>query len=228
MPGVRDDLARYLAEVEHLDHDVQSVLDVLKARGLADNTLVVFMGDNGMAFPHGKGALHDRGHSCAAPRPMAGVVKAGESSRALISGEDFAPTMLAAAGLEPPKSMSGVSFLPLLRGQAFDARRFIFAERGPHVADGVVSPGISAAAFDLVRCVRSDRYKLIYNCTPHQPVGPVDSQRDPGWKAMVAANKAGELALQFVRALLHGPSADLRALRPPGRPRRTRQPRRPA
>ncbi len=55
LPGVRSDLARYLAEIEHLDGDVQTVLDELEARGLAGKTLVVFMGDNGMAFPHGKG-----------------------------------------------------------------------------------------------------------------------------------------------------------------------------
>jgi N-sulfoglucosamine sulfohydrolase len=57
LPGVRSDLARYIAEVEHLDGDVQSVLDTLMARGLVTNTLVVFMGDNGMALPHGKGAV---------------------------------------------------------------------------------------------------------------------------------------------------------------------------
>lgn len=205
LPGVRDDLARHLAEIEHLDGDVQSVLDVLNARGLAGDTLVVFMGDNGMAFPHGKGALHDRGIHVPLLVRWPGVVKPGESSGALISGEDFAPTMLAAAGLEPPKSMSGKSFLPLLRSQAFDARRYVFAERGPHVADGAMTPQISAATFDLARCVRSDRYKLIYNCTPHQPVGPIDSQRDPGWQGMVAAHKAGELAPQFVRAYFTAP-----------------------
>ncbi|WP_254053777.1 sulfatase [Singulisphaera sp. GP187] len=205
LPGVRDDLARHLAEIEHLDNDVQSVLDVLNARGLAGDTLVVFMGDNGMAFPHGKGALHDRGIHVPLLVRWPGVVKPGETSRALISGEDFAPTMLEAAGLAPPKSMSGLSFLPLLRNQAFAARRHVFAERGPHVADGSMSPGISAASFDLARCVRSDRYKLIYNCTPHQPVGPIDSQRDAGWKAMVAANQAGQLAPQFVRAYFTAP-----------------------
>ena len=33
-----------------------------------------------------------------------------------------------------------------------------------------------------MRCIRSDHYKLIYNCTPHQAVAPVDSQRDSGWQ----------------------------------------------
>jgi arylsulfatase A-like enzyme len=205
LPGVRGDLARYLAEIEHLDGDFQSVLDVLEARGLAGNTLVVFMGDNGMALPHGKGALYDPGLNVPLFVRWPGVVKPGSVTRALVSGEDFTPTMLAAAGIAPLKTMSGKSYLPLLRGAPYEGRQYIFAERGPHGGDGAMRPDISAATFDLVRCVRSARYKLIYNCTPHQPVGPVDSQKDPGWQEMVAAQQSGRLAPEFVRTYFTTP-----------------------
>jgi arylsulfatase A-like enzyme len=205
LPGVRGDLARYLAEIEHLDGDVQSVLDLLEARGLADNTLVVFMGDNGMALPHGKGALYDPGIHVPLLVRWPGKIRPGSVSRELISGEDFAPTMLEAAGVEPPKATSGRSYLKLLRGEPFEGRKYIYAERGPHGGDGSMQPNISAATFDLVRCVRSARYKLIYNCTPHQPVGPVDSQRDPGWQEMVEANRSGRLAPEYVRAYFTTP-----------------------
>jgi arylsulfatase A-like enzyme len=205
LPGVRGDLARYLAEIEHLDDDVQSVLGTLKARGLAENTLVVFMGDNGMALPHGKGALHDPGINVPLLVRWPGVLKPGQTTRALISGEDFAPTMLEAAGVAPPKEMSGVSFLKLLRGEPFKPRQFIFAERGPHGGDGGMKPDVLASTFDLARCARSDRFKLIYNCTPHGAVAPVDSQRDPGWQEMLAANAAGKLTPQFVKAYFTAP-----------------------
>ncbi len=205
LPGVRGDLARYLAEVEHLDGDVQSVLDELEKRGLSNNTLVVFMGDNGMALPHGKGSLYDPGIHVPLFVRWPGVVKPGTTTRELISGEDFAPTMLEAAGAEPPKTMSGRSYLKLLRGEPFEGRKYIFAERGPHGGDGTMKPDISAATFDLSRCARSARYKLIYNCTPHQPVGPVDSARDPGWREMVAANRAGKLAPELVRTYFTTP-----------------------
>jgi len=205
LPGVRGDLARYLAEIEHLDDDVQTVLDTLKARGLDQNTLVVFMGDNGMAMPHGKGALHDPGINAPLIVRWPGVLKPGQTTRALISGEDFAPTMLAAAGVKPPKEMSGVSFLKLLRGEPFTPRQYIFAERGPHGGDGGMKPDIFASTFDLARCARSDRFKFIYNCTPHGAVAPVDSQRDPGWQDMLAAHKAGSLKPQFVKAYFTAP-----------------------
>jgi arylsulfatase A-like enzyme len=205
LPGVRGDLARYLAEIEHLDGDVQSVLDVLEARGLSGKTLIVFMGDNGMALPHGKGSLYDPGLHVPLLVRWPGVVKPGTVSQELISGEDFTPTMLAAAGIEPLKEMSGRSFLKLLRGEPFEGRKYIFAERGPHGGDGGMKPDISAATFDLIRGIRSPRYKLIYNCTPHQPVGPVDSRNDPGWQEMVAAQQSGRLAPEFVRTYFTTP-----------------------
>jgi len=193
LPAVREDLARYLGEIERLDRDVQGVLDVLARRGLAERTVVVFMGDNGMAMPHGKGYLYDPGIHVPLLVRWPGVVKPGSTSAHLISGEDFAPTVLEIAGLAPPASMSGISFAPLLRGQPFSGRKYIFAERGPHGGDGGMRPDIPAANFDLARCVRSERYKLIYNATPHQKVQPVDSARDPGWQAIVAAHEAGQL-----------------------------------
>jgi len=188
------------AKIERLDRDVQAVLEVLEARGLADKTLVVFLGDNGMAFPHGKGTLYDPGIHVPLLVRWPGVLKPGSVTAELISGEDLAPTLLEAAGLTPPKQMTGVSFLALLRGQPFTGRKYIFAERGPHGRDGGMRPDVSAATFDLGRCVRSARFKLIYNCTPYQPVAPVDSQRDPGWQEILAAHKAGRLAPEFERA----------------------------
>jgi Arylsulfatase A and related enzymes len=200
LPGVRGDLARHIAEIEHLDADIADVLEVLRARGLDENTLVVFMGDNGMAFPHGKGALHDPGLAVPLLVRWPGVVKPGTSTKALISGEDIAPTMIKAAGAKAPKEMSGVSFLPLLRGERAEERRYVFAQRGPHGGDGGMRPDTSAATFDLSRAVRSDRYKLIYNCTPNAPVAPIDSAGQPSWKEITAAHAAGTLEAKFVKA----------------------------
>lgn len=205
LPGVRSDLARYIAEVEHLDADVQSVLDVLEQRGLANNTVVVFMGDNGMALPHGKGTLTDPGIAVPLLVRWPGVVRPGAVTRTLVSGEDFAPTMLEIAGVAPLKEMSGVSYLKLLRGEAFEGRKYIFAERGPHGGDGGMKPDILASTFDLSRCIRSANFKLIYCCTPHQAVAPVDSQRDPGWQQMKTAFAEGKLAPEFVRAYFTTP-----------------------
>jgi arylsulfatase A-like enzyme len=85
LPGVREDLARYLGEVTRMDSEFGSILDVLERRGVAGNTIVVFMGDNGMAFPHGKGSLYDPGLHVPLLVRWPGVVKGGTATRELIS-----------------------------------------------------------------------------------------------------------------------------------------------
>ena len=193
LPGVREQLADYCAEVNRLDETVAGVLDVLAKRDLLDKTLIVFLGDNGAALPHGKGSLYDPGSNVPCVVRWPGAVKPGTESRALLSGEDVAPTLLAAAGLEPGPKMTGVNFLPLLRGQPFTARKQVFVERGSH-GSAPVTVNMSSSGFDLGRAVRSDRYKFIYNCTPWIPYGPVDSAGGAFWQEMKGAHAEGKLA----------------------------------
>jgi arylsulfatase A-like enzyme len=121
------------------------------------------------------------------------VVKAGGESRALLSGEDLAPTLLAAAGVAVPARMTGENFLPLLKGGSHQPRRHVFIERGPH-GSAPVTVNMSNAGYDLARAVRSDRYKFIYNCTPWLSYSPVDSSGGAAWRQMTQANAAGKLA----------------------------------
>jgi N-sulfoglucosamine sulfohydrolase len=193
LPGLREQLADYCAEVNRLDRTVAGVLDVLKQRGVLDQTLVVFIGDNGAALPHGKGSLYDPGSNVPCLVRWPGVVKPGGESRALLSGEDLGPTLLAAAGLAPHPRMSGVSFLPLLTGAPHSPRRHIFVERGPH-GSAPVTVNMSNSGYDLSRAVRSDRYKFIYNCTPWIPYSPVDSASGAAWTQIKEAHGAGRLA----------------------------------
>jgi arylsulfatase A-like enzyme len=197
LPGVRGDLSRYLGEIQNADKAFQAVLEVVKERAGLENTLVIFMGDNGMAFASGKGTLHDPGLNVPLLAWWPGVVKPGGESRALVSGEDIAPTCLEAAGLKVPERVSGVSFLPLLRGETFPSERtHIFGERGPH-GGATFDERTKASSVDYSRCVRSGRHKLIYNVTPNLVYTPVDSTGDPGWQEMVKAHEANSLATEF-------------------------------
>jgi arylsulfatase A-like enzyme len=100
--------------------------------------------------------------------------------------------------------MSGTSFLPLLKGQPFTGRKHIFAERGVH-GNGSYTPETKANSFDQSRCVRSARWKLIYNCTPKQEYQPVDSVNSPSWKDIVAAHNAGNLKSEHEKAYFTNP-----------------------
>ena len=197
LPGVRGDLSRYEGEIEHADGAFQTVLDIVKEHAGLENTLVIFMGDNGMAFPSGKGTLHDPGLNVPLLAWWPGVIKPGGDARALLSGEDIAPTCLEAAGLKVPDRISGVSFLPLLQGKAFPAeRKHIFGERGPH-GGATFDERTKASSVDYSRCVRSRRYKLIYNVTPNLVYTPVDSTGDASWQEIVQAHEGKNLATEF-------------------------------
>jgi arylsulfatase A-like enzyme len=172
---VREDFARYYDEISRFDTDVGTVLAELKKRGLDDNTLVVVSSDNGASQFRGKGTLNEFGIHCPlVVRIPGGRGKNGaESYPHLISGEDLAPTFLAAAGVDVPKDMTGVSFLPLLKGEKYSPREYVFAQRGAH-GSGLPT---NSAAFDLGRCVVGKRHKLIYNALWQIPYHPVDFGR---------------------------------------------------
>jgi N-sulfoglucosamine sulfohydrolase len=204
LPGVRSDLARYYAEIARADEEFQIVLDTVKAKANLDKTLVIFAGDNGQAFPHGKGSLYDPGLNVPLLMRWPGQIKAGAVSDVLVSGEDIAPTCLQAAGVSVSTTMTGKGLLPLLKGEAFRPREFIFAERGVHGSSNFTE-NTKSSGYDLSRCARSGRYKYIYNCTPWMPYSPVDSARDPGWQQMVAEHDKGKLKPEVEKTYFTSP-----------------------
>lgn len=193
--AVREDFARYYDEIARLDGCIGEVLAELDRRGLEQNTLVAFMGDNGAAQLRGKGTLYEFGIRVPLLIRWPGVVQPGSVSDHLVSGEDLAPTFLQAAGLAPPDEMTGRSFLALLRGRPFEGRTYVFSQRGAH---GSGLPRDSAT-LDLSRCVVSKRYKLIYNALWQIPYQPVDFAGDPFWKELEQLNAAGKLPPELSR-----------------------------
>ena len=109
---VREDFARYYDEISRFDSDFGRIMTVLRERGLDQNTLVMFMGDNG------RFATARQGPRCTSSGFMCRCWCAGRVScrrdalRAeLISGEDLAPTFLEAAGNHASKRDDGAQLL---------------------------------------------------------------------------------------------------------------------
>jgi len=199
LPGVREDLRRYYDEIGRVDGEFQLVLDIVEKRAGLNNTLVVFAGDNGIPFPHGKGSLYDPGLNVPFLVRWPGKIKPGQVVDDLISGEDLTPTLLEAAGVGKPKEMSGASFLKRLRGESFTPRQYVFAQRLTH-GSRPFQEGTTTHTFDLSRMVRTRKYKLIYNCTPGMRYSPVDSYNEASWKEMSDENAWGRLDPKFSRA----------------------------
>ncbi len=184
LPVVREDYARYLADLRDMDWAFGQIDSILEARGLKDNTIVIFMGDNGEALLRGKGTLYTRGINVPLIVRWPDKIASHTTSDIMISGEDMAPTFLQMAGLKPNDEMTGVSFLPALLGEQMEARKFVFAERSWQGGYLTRSDG-----FDLIRTVISKDYQFIYNVLPDRPYSPADmgSVKDGSpdvWKRM--------------------------------------------
>lgn len=198
---LRKDLAGHLGEINRLDYHIGGVIKELEKRGIKENTMIVFMGDNGAALLRGKGTLYNLGIHV--PLIITGplVKEKGSVSDALISGEDIAPTILDFVGIEKPEEMTGMSFYPVLKGQTCKERSYVVAQRGPH-ATGL--PG-NTANFDLIRTVFNKNYKLIYNALWQLPYTPVDFYRQEFWKELIQQNKNGTLEEKYTKVLFKSP-----------------------
>lgn len=194
-PLVRQDFAFYYDKISRFDDDFGTVMKILDDRGLASNTLVAFMGDNGAALLRGKGTLYEFGIHVPLIMRWPGVVKPGRVSSELISGEDLAPTFLEACGVAVPKEITGISACKIFRGERAQGRTHLFAERGAH---HIYLPK-GSASFDLGRCVVGRRHKFIYNALWQLPYQPVDFASTAFWKDLQERNIAGKLSPQLSR-----------------------------
>ena len=110
--------------------------------GIRDNTLLLFIGDNGTGvgvtsrfngtdFKGGKGTTTQRGTHVPFIASWPAVMKQGRVNRDLISSTDFLPTICAAAGVPVPANVDGVSFLPQLRGEKGAPREWLYIWYSP-------------------------------------------------------------------------------------------------
>ncbi len=175
-PETRRDLALYYDEIGRMDRHIGQVVSELKRRKRFNNTLVVFLGDNGAPFPRAKGTVYDSGIATPLVVSWPSQVAAGGVHQGLASVIDLAPTFTDVAGLEQPSKMVGRSMLDVLRDPSRPGRPFIFAERNWHNAD------------EHMRCVRTRTHKLITNAYLEKPFGhPADCSRCPSWQSLLQA-----------------------------------------
>ncbi|MGJ8725386.1 MAG: sulfatase family protein [Roseibacillus sp.] len=182
-PEVRRDFALYYDEVIRLDKYVGMVLEELDAQGISENTLVIFISDNGRPFPRDKTTIYDSGirTPCLVRWPQ--VVPKGVVTSSLLSAIDFASTFLDVAGVEDPgPTFQGTSLLPIFKNSKAVVRDVVFAEQNWHdyEAHG--------------RAVRDERFKYIRNSYPDLPLTPsADGVRSRTFQQMIELHKEGKL-----------------------------------
>ena len=167
-PVVRDDYAHYLDAIHLLDVNVGVLLRKLEEDGLAENTLVAFIGDNGQCMVRGKQWLYDAGIRVPLIIRWPGKIRPGTVRDDPVSAIDLTVTSLAIAGIEPPEIMHGQVFL----GPGAQQREYIFAARDR--CDETV---------ECIRCVRTKRYKYIRNYRSDLPYMQPNRYKDTSYPA---------------------------------------------
>lgn len=148
----------YLACVASIDENVGRLLDYLDAEGLAENTIVIYTSDQGFFLGdhnwYDKRFMYEESLRMPFLMRWPARIKPGTVSEGMILNVDFAPTLLAAAGLRVPADMQGRSFLPLLSGQTpKDWRTSMYYRYYHYPQHHRVQPHYG---------LRTTRYKLIY------------------------------------------------------------------
>ncbi len=167
---VRVDMLDYAYEIEWFDKNLGKLIDVLKEAGELDNTLIVVTSDNGCPFPRVKGQMYEQDFHLPMIAYWKNNIAPGRVTDDLVSFTDLAPTFLEAVGLDAPSSMTGKSFLNVLRapqsGQIDPSREVTYFGREKHDLGRENDYGYP------VRCIRDYQYLYIRNFAPERwPAG---------------------------------------------------------
>ena len=181
-PEVRGELALYYDEIARLDANVGKVVAELERQGVADNTVILFISDNGRPFPGAKTTMYDTGIRTPLLARWPKGIGRGLVADGLVSSVDLAPTILQLAGVPIPPTVQGRSFAPMLTDPTARTRAEVFAEKNWHDYE------------DRVRAVRTERFKYIRNDYADLAGTPsADAGRSPTMDAIRRLHTAGGL-----------------------------------
>ena len=198
-PETRADYTKYLAEVRRLDNQVGDVVQMLKDTGQYDNTIVIFLGEQGPKFPGGKWTLWDQGQKSSMIVKWNKTVKPGTSTNAIVQYEDIVPTLIDIAGGKPVADLDGKTFLDVLKDTSDSHRDFAYGIHN-NIPEGPAYP---------VRGIRSARYKLIENLTPEAKfhIKYTMNPNDKGdvWASWVEQGKTSSEAKSLTQRIVNRP-----------------------
>ena len=187
-PVTRKDWAQYLDEITEFDRKVGLVLQQLEADGMAENTLVVVMGDHGQSMVRGKQFCYDEGlHIPLLMRwpkalPVAEGFKKGGVDDRLVEAIDLPATFLDLAGVKKPEGMQG---------------RVLFGPR--REPDRPYAFGARDRCDETVfrfRTARDHQFRYIHNFMPERPFLQPNRYKEsqyPVWNLLKELDQEGKL-----------------------------------
>lgn len=195
---VRGELAEYYQSVSRMDQGVGKIVEAIQAAGRADDTLVIYVSDNGPPFPGAKTTLYEPGIHMplivAVPGGRPGVV-----SRAMVSLVDIAPTILDWAGVPVPKTVFGRSLLPILNNENPPGWDVVYGSHTFH----------EVTMYYPMRMIRTRQHKYIRNLAhPLEYPFASDLWESKTWQGVLRRGDP-QYGRRTVAALLHRPLEEL-------------------
>lgn len=169
IPQTRNRFSEYLAEINYMDTEFGRMLDILDRRTVKDNSVIVFLSEQGNSLPFAKWTLYDAGVRSACIIRWPGVIQPGVTSDAMVEYVDIVPTFLELAGAKPQGELDGKSFLGVLTGEGNEHKQYTFSLQ--------TTRGIySGSEHYGIRAVADKKYRYIVNLTPEAKFQNTESQ----------------------------------------------------
>lgn len=197
---IRNDLLDYAYEIEHFDHHLVKMLQILEERGELDNTIIIVTSDNGMPFPRVKGQAYEySNHMPLAIMWRKGIKKPGRKVDDYISFIDFVPTLLELAGLKAEKCgmqpVQGKSFTDIFftrKSKIIDkTRNYVLLGKERHDVgrpddEGYPIRGITKNGFLYIKNYKPDRWP-----SGNPETGYLNCDGSPTKSFILQINRAG-------------------------------------
>jgi N-sulfoglucosamine sulfohydrolase len=200
-PDARADLADYYRSATRLDFGIGLLMKVLKDLKHEDDTLVIFLSDNGIPFPGAKTTLYDAGLHL--PLIIHAPCRKPGICNALVSYTDIAPTILDWMGLKQPATMQGRSLVPILEQESPTGWDEVFGSHQFH----------EITMYYPMRMIRTRTHKYILNLAHELPFPTAQDLYDGlTWQGIL---KRGDTMLgqRTMAQYLHRPKEELYELR---------------
>ncbi len=199
-PECRAELAEYYQSVSRMDQGVGRFMKILDETGYADNTVVIYISDNGIAFPGAKTTLYEPGMRLPCIIKDPGINRKGITCNAMISWVDITPTILDYAdSLKDNMRFHGRSFKRAVGEEHPEGFDEIYASHTFH----------EVTMYYPMRVVRGRKYKLIWNLASDLEFPfAADLKASSAWQSVIRRGNP-VYGKRAVDALLHRPKYEL-------------------
>ena len=199
-PEVRGEFVQYYESVSRLDQGAGYVLDFLEKSGHTEDTLIMYISDNGIPFPGAKTTLYDPGIHLPMIVSSPALRRRGTVNNAMVSFVDIVPTILDWTGADPPPyELPGRSILPILDRENPSGWDEIYASHTFH----------EVTMYYPMRVIRTRKYKYILNLA-HGLDYPFasDLYASPTWQGILRRGDT-MMGVRTVEAYIHRPKEEL-------------------